>query len=249
MTLTTTQLRAAWAPACKLQHPRTITLNGDGRVTVDGRVVDAVLALNDVLKQYSYRTRRGDTGAYNCRKITGGTGYSLHAYGTAIDINWGTNPYGRRLITDMPPAMVDEILAIRTRNGKQVWRWGGHYTTNRDAMHYEIVCTPADLATGVVDAHAGPPPLTDDQKALVFIAAQKKAAALPVHGQGHRRHPHRRAVAKLQQLLGMTRTGVYGTATRAKVKGVQTFFGLPVTGIVDADTWTWIIYAALVKGR
>lgn len=149
MTLTTTQLRAAWAPACKLQHPRTITLNGDGRVTVDGRVVDAVLALNDVLKQYSYRTRRGDTGAYNCRKITGGTGYSLHAYGTAIDINWGTNPYGRRLITDMPPAMVDEILAIRTRNGKQVWRWGGHYTTNRDAMHYEIVCTPADLATGI----------------------------------------------------------------------------------------------------
>ena len=43
----------------------------------------------------------------------------------------------------------DEILAIRTKNGKQVWRWGGHYTTNRDAMHYEIVCTPADLATGI----------------------------------------------------------------------------------------------------
>ena len=55
--------------------------------------------------------------------------------------------------------------------------------------------------------------------------------------------------AKLQQLLGLARTGVYGTATRAKVKGVQTFFGLPVTGIVDQDTWAWIIYAALVKGR
>lgn len=149
MTLTTTQLRAAWAPACRLQAPATITLHGGGRVHVDGRVVEAVRALDAILARHDYRTRRADTGAYNCRRITGGTGYSLHAYGIAIDINWTSNPYGKRLITDMPREMVAAIKALRTGNGRQVWRWGGDYTTNKDAMHYEIVCTPADLATGI----------------------------------------------------------------------------------------------------
>jgi len=158
VTLTTTQLRTAWAPACKLQHPTTISLHGTGRVTVDDRVVDAVHALDAVLKRHNYRTRKNDTGAYNCRKITGGTGHSLHSYGIALDINWNTNGYGRKLVTDMAPAMVAEILAIRTGNGKQVWRWGGHYKTNRDAMHYEVVCTPADLATGIRGAAAPTPP-------------------------------------------------------------------------------------------
>lgn len=154
MALSTSQLRNAWAPACKLQNPQTVNLFGGGRVHVDGRVVEAVLALNGVLIRHHYRTRRADTGAYNCRRITGGTGYSLHAYGIAVDINWQSNPYGKRLVTDMPRQMVEEIKALRTGNGKQVWRWGGDYTTNKDAMHFEIVCTPADLATGIKGAAA-----------------------------------------------------------------------------------------------
>lgn len=149
MALSTSQLRNAWAPACKPRSPQTVNLHGDGRVHVDGRVVPAVHALDAVLARWGYRTRRADTGAYNCRKITGGSGYSLHAYGIAVDINWTTNPYGKRLVTDMPAGMVAEIKAIRTGNGKQVWRWGGDYATNKDAMHFEIVCTPADLATGI----------------------------------------------------------------------------------------------------
>ena len=248
--LATTQLRAVWGPPCGFTTARFEFWTGVP-ITVDQRIIPACVALDAVLKRWKYQPTAPDVGAYVCRQITGGSGYSLHAYGIAVDINWQANPYSaaNRTVTDMPAGMVAEIEALRTGNGRPVWGWGGNYRNIKDPMHYEIVCTPADLATGVVDAHAGPPPLTDDQKALVFIAAQKKAAALPVLGQGHRRHPHRRAVAKLQQLLGMTRTGAYGTATRAKVKGVQTFFGLPVTGIVDADTWTWIIYAALVKGR
>lgn len=107
----------------------------------------------------------------------------------------------------------------------------------------------ADWQARVSGLMAVRPPLTDNQKALIFLAAAKKAEKLPELGRGHVRRPHRRSVAKLQQLLGLARTGVYGTATRAKVKGVQTFFGLPVTGVVDQETWTWIIYAALVKGR
>lgn len=150
MTLSTSALRTAWAPAC--QPKGTVYL-------------DAYRALDAVLKAHGYGPRPTDTGAYNCRKITGGTGYSLHAYGPgdrftfwtgvtistslAVDINWQTNPYGPRLVTDMPRAMVDAVLRIRTRNGQQVWRWGGDYSTNKDAMHFEIVCDPRDLGTGI----------------------------------------------------------------------------------------------------
>ena len=149
MGLSTSQLREAWAPPCNAGGFVTIALHGAGRVTVDPRCVDAVQRLNECLVDWDYRTRSGDTGAYNCRQITGGSGYSLHAYGIALDINWQTNPYGPTLITDMPRGMVDEITALRTNNGKRVWEWGGSWSGNKDAMHYEIDCSPADLATGI----------------------------------------------------------------------------------------------------
>jgi hypothetical protein len=46
--------------------------------------------------------------------------------------------------------MIDDIKAIRTGNGKQVWRWGGDYRGNKDAMHFENIVSPADLATGII---------------------------------------------------------------------------------------------------
>ena len=93
----------------------------------------------------------------NCRDKTGQPGVkSQHARKIALDINWTTNPYGRVLRTDMPRAMVDDILAIRTNNGKQVWTWGGDWSGNKDAMHYQIACSPADLATGIRGRAPGP---------------------------------------------------------------------------------------------
>lgn len=152
MALTTSQLRAAWSPACQDK--------GDPYRA-------AYAALDAAFEAHDYRPRAGVTGAYNCRSITGGSGYSLHAYGPAkpyafwtgvkiatslaVDINWDKNPYGPRLVTDMPRAMIDDILAIRTNSGAQVWGWGGNYRGNKDAMHFEIVCTPADLATGITE--------------------------------------------------------------------------------------------------
>lgn len=150
MALSTSQLRVLWSPACRAK--------GDVYLA-------AYAALDACMRAHNYRPRAADTGAYNCRTITGGSGYSLHAYGPAsrfrfwsgveiatslaVDINWQTNPYGPRLVTDMPRAMIDAIYRVRTRNGKQVFRWGGYYTVNKDAMHFEIVVSPADLATGI----------------------------------------------------------------------------------------------------
>ena len=146
--VTTSQLRTQWAPACSGPWA-TMSLYGTGRVSVRASIIEAVNALNACLKAANYKTRKIDTGAYNCRKITGGTGYSLHAYGIAIDINWQSNPYGSTLKTDMPKSMITAIKGIRTKSGKQVWRWGGDYSGNKDAMHFEVICSPADLTKGI----------------------------------------------------------------------------------------------------
>lgn len=149
MTLRSTgQLRTLWAPPCTGPFVQ-VTLFGGGRVSVRPAIVDAVHALDACLRAADYPTHVADTGAYNCRHITGGTGYSLHSYGIALDLNWATNPYGPRLHTDMPPAMVAAIQGIRTNSGAQVWRWGGTYSGNKDAMHYEVVASPAEIASGI----------------------------------------------------------------------------------------------------
>jgi hypothetical protein len=75
---------------------------------------------------------------FACRAITGTTDKpSNHSWGLAIDINAPRNGYGPTLRTDMPAWM------------PKLWsdygfRWGGTYSGNKDAMHYEFMGTPAD---------------------------------------------------------------------------------------------------------
>lgn len=150
MSVSTQDMRNAWAPPCSSSRLRTIPLGVNGaRISVDYRTVPAFMLLGAIMVAHDYVIRAGDTGAYNCRIITGGSGYSLHAYGIAADVNWQSNPYSSHLITNMPPAMIRDIGAIRTRGGVPVFRWGGRYSGSKDAMHFEIVATPAQLAAGL----------------------------------------------------------------------------------------------------
>lgn len=145
---TTSDLRRWWAPHCTGPWTR-LELYGTGVITVRSACAPAFRRLDSIMQKWDYKTERHHTGAYNCRQITGGTNWSLHAYGIAADYNWQRNPYGPTLITDMPMGMVEEIEALRTNSGQRVFRWGGRYSRNKDAMHYEIFCSPADLATGI----------------------------------------------------------------------------------------------------
>jgi hypothetical protein len=105
----------------------------------------------------------GGTGAFNCRPITGGGGYSLHSYGTAIDINFGINPYiggytvdasqHRSHATEVVPGDADLRLFVRAaqppahsgyaeaikdlmhQNGYIVW--GGDWSNRTDYMHFQ----------------------------------------------------------------------------------------------------------------
>jgi hypothetical protein len=116
---------------------------------IDSRCKEAFDALHCVFTAWGYVLRSPGCWGYLCRKITGGSGYSLHAYAITLDVNAPANPYGPRLVTDMPRAMVEAGLAIRTKGGHEVFGWGGNYRNNKDAMHWEVVVSPAELALGI----------------------------------------------------------------------------------------------------
>lgn len=147
MALSSTSTRRYWSPRCRGPWA-VVTLYGGGRVYVRPAIVEATKALDAVLRSYNYKAYASQTGAYSCRPVAGTNSWSLHAYGIAIDINWRRNLYSYRLVTDMNLSMPADISRIRTNNGRQVWQWGG-YWRKKDAMHFQICCTPADLATGI----------------------------------------------------------------------------------------------------
>lgn len=147
-------------------------------VPVDRRIVPALRALDGCLKAANYRPKAGQTFGYACRRITGGSGLSLHAFGIAVDINSLANPYGNRLVTDMPRAMVDAIKAIKTNAGLAVWRWGGDFGGPYDCMHLEVQIGPSDLAVGIAGSAAPPDPTPPEEDDLALTDAQAAALVL-----------------------------------------------------------------------
>lgn len=150
-------MRQLWGPA----------VSGKGSA-----FIEAYKALDAVFHAWNYAPKSGQTYAYSPRRITGGSGYSLHAYGpgdtfrfwsgvevttaVAVDINSVSNPYGHTLRTDMPRPMVEAVEAIRTKGGARVWRWGGDWNDNDrqddpnvDSMHYELQASPTELRQGI----------------------------------------------------------------------------------------------------
>jgi hypothetical protein len=176
---TTSTLRNLWGPPCRF-HKATVGLYGTGQVTVDYRIIQAVYALNRCLIRHNYRTIYAQTGAFVCRAITGGTGYSLHAYGIAMDINWLRNGYGDHAPHEITDALANDIKAIRTNNGAQVWGWGGDYTAApKDRMHFEIVASPAELANGIrttTPVDQGDEFVMDAEAKAAFTAVEKQNA-------------------------------------------------------------------------
>ncbi|MDN4160914.1 M15 family metallopeptidase [Nocardioides abyssi] len=92
------------------------------------------------------------TGAFVCRAVTGGTSYSQHAYGLAIDVNPFQNPYvrelagGRTVLPELAPSYLDRDdvrPGMITADGLVVrafarigWAWGGDYRSLKDFQHF-----------------------------------------------------------------------------------------------------------------
>lgn len=91
-----------------------------------------------------------NTAGFNCRKVVGGSGWSKHAYGLAIDVDPIENPYvehgnvhpqaGRDFVdrSKVRPGMaVDDGLLVKTF-AAHGWFWGGRWTSTPDYQHFQI---------------------------------------------------------------------------------------------------------------
>jgi hypothetical protein len=72
-------------------------------------------------------------GAYSCRKVTGGSNYSIHAYGLAVDINPKDNGYKKPKVNPCPTNMPPEFVNMFKSKG---FGWGGEWNSLCDAMHF-----------------------------------------------------------------------------------------------------------------
>ena len=90
-----------------------------------------------------------NSSGFNCRRITGGSQWSEHAYGRAVDINPVQNPYVTRSGDVSPPSgarFVERDPAapgLITADGPAVaafaaigWAWGGTWSSARDYQHF-----------------------------------------------------------------------------------------------------------------
>jgi len=93
------------------------------------RVLKAIAASphKDVLKNYA--------GIYNFRKMRGGSRFSKHAWGAAIDLNPATN--GNKMKWPQESTMPFGVIELFAKEG---WVSAGGFW-GRDAMHFEA-CQP-----------------------------------------------------------------------------------------------------------
>lgn len=138
-----------------------------GEMLVNGRVASDVV---DVFRRL-YRTqfpieamaitRREDltapptgdgnvTGSFACRPVRGGTEYSQHAYGLALDLNPFQNPYHHGDVV-LPELASSYLNRGRVRpgmvrpDGPAVrafasigWEWGGDWSSLKDYQHFSL---------------------------------------------------------------------------------------------------------------
>jgi D-alanyl-D-alanine carboxypeptidase len=172
---TRARMRWSWRPGCPvgLVELRLLGVRhwGFDRKVHHGELVvhrdqaRAVLRVLERLFQLRYPIRRlrlvdhyradddrsmaaNNTSAFNCRRVSGTTRWSEHAYGRAIDLNPVQNPYvaGRHVSppagrpyanrTRRAPGMVHAGDAVVRAFAAAGWEWGGTWRSARDYQHF-----------------------------------------------------------------------------------------------------------------
>ena len=177
-TVTAADLGSSWRSGCPvapsdLRRVRVTYWGFDGQVhtgdliirsTEAGHVASAMKALYDARFQIQriHPVQRygssddesmaaNNTSAFNCRRVTGGSSWSQHSYGTAIDINPVQNPYVTRSGTVLPPAgkpyadrsvkvtgTINRNGVVRSAFAAIGWEWGGDWTNPKDYQHLSL---------------------------------------------------------------------------------------------------------------
>jgi len=173
--ITADDLYASWLPGCPVPADQLRAVNvthwGFDGQTHRGRLIVAASVAEDMVdimhELYSARfpielmqpvdvydgddnrsMAANNTSAFNCRPVTGGSSWSEHSYGRAIDVNPLVNPYVRGG-TVLPPAgrryadrslnepgMIhagDDVVDAFADRG---WVWGGTWSSPKDYQHF-----------------------------------------------------------------------------------------------------------------
>jgi D-alanyl-D-alanine carboxypeptidase len=89
-----------------------------------------------------------NTSAFNCRRVSGTSRWSEHAFGRAIDVNPVQNPYvtGRHVSPPAgrpyadrarrAPGMIHAGDAVVRAFAAAGWKWGGAWRSGRDYQHF-----------------------------------------------------------------------------------------------------------------
>jgi hypothetical protein len=169
-------LSSSWRPGCPVDPAKlrlvTVTLvdfagrPGTGRIVVHADVAQQTADVFGSLYALRYPIARmepveafggsddasmaaDNTSAFNCRATTGGTGFSEHSYGTAIDLNPVENPYvkgttvlpeaGRAFVERGPaPGVVVAGDAVVQAFADRGFSWGGDWNSLKDYQHFSI---------------------------------------------------------------------------------------------------------------
>ena len=197
-------------------------------LTVHRKLANSVRAIYDdiyaldmkfpikIMKGYGYRMV-GGVGLSNSTLM------SMHAFGSAIDINYGDydNDYFLGAGNDMrdkdnPYCIPDEVIEIFEKHG---WNWGGYFSICVDSMHFQYL--GLEYLT-----YQNNSPFKD------YSIDMKGARGVNVENLQER----------LVELgFNVNIDGVYTYATASAVRKFQAKYDLPVTGEVDYKTWETVI--------
>lgn len=167
--------RSSWRPGCPVEpdelawlrltfwgfdqrrHTGELLVNTDVARDLES-VFARLYAARFPLEEVTIVTRReldapptGDgnpTTAYACRPTTGGTEFSQHAYGLAVDVNSFQNPYvsGDLVLPELAsayrdrgrkrPGMIEANDPVVRAFASIGWEWGGAWTSLKDYQHF-----------------------------------------------------------------------------------------------------------------
>jgi D-alanyl-D-alanine carboxypeptidase len=151
---TTIQFMAKWI--YDTTPPQYVPLNTfDGQLVTTNTQIQSAAAgafrlMSHIFAEHEYYVY--SSGAYNYRNIAGTNTLSVHSWGLAIDINPNVN-YVNAPYSSIPAnfrAAAQEILgSIRTKTSNaRVFEWGGNWSSKKDWMHFEVVCTRTQALEG-----------------------------------------------------------------------------------------------------
>lgn len=237
--------RQAWGPPC---NPDLAPVIIDGKQYLcDRPVVPAFNRLEQIRRKWDFHQNGVDTGFYNCRRMRHDPSlpFSVHAWACALDWDWLQNPAGNKLVTNMPKGMIAELQRMMTRSGAYVFMWGGDWDRSPltghnyyDAMHWEVIAHPTDLATGIADT-TPPQPVMED---TMILRTPARGNDIKLWQTALNEAMVRNGIA----VPPLSVDGIFGNVMKAAVAAYQTAAGLggrvPEVGALD-----WYTCALLVE--